>query len=338
MTMNITKQAQKISESYDHIELDQVMVELDQLKKQSERLRLVNSLHGRLAGILDVAGMIETYSVWLMPLVDHELICYSNNSKNKKHFFCSSHGPQRRQAMDFAQKLIECDGATPGEFVSDCGRYAHRWIFETTKNAGILLILKREQKLSQDDIDLINISLEVLIESLNRGIEYEELFERASCDALTGLANRRVFEERIGSMIDSARRYKHPLSMISMDLDYFKDVNDNFGHQRGDEVLCSVADVLRSCIRTTDLLVRMGGDEFLVVLDNTDKESGRILAERLCAAVDSLDIRISDTKKLGVSIGLTQLEQNESLREWMERTDDILYHAKAAGRAQVATK
>ena len=126
--------------------------------------------------------------------------------------------------------------------------------------------------------------------------------------------------------------------MISMDLDYYKDINDNFGHQRGDEVLCSVADVLRSCVRTTDLLVRMGGDEFLVVLDNTDKESGRILAERLCAAVDSLDIRISDTKKLGVSIGLTQLEQNESLREWMERTDDILYHAKAAGRAQVATK
>ncbi len=336
--METIKQAQKISESYDRMELDQVMVELDQLKKQSKRLRLVNSLHGRLAGILDVAGMIEAYSVWLMPHVYHELIGYANSSKNKKHFFCSSHGPQRRQAIDFAEKLIEDDDVVPGEFVSDCGHYAHRWIFETVENAGILLILKRKQKLSQEEIELINISLDVLIESLSRGIEYEELFEKASCDALTGLANRRVFEERIGFMIDSARRYNNPLSMISMDLDHFKEVNDHFGHQRGDEVLCAVANVFRNCVRTTDLLVRMGGDEFLVVLDNTNKESGRMLAERLCAAVDKLDIRIDEKKKLGVSIGLTELTDDESLRDWLERTDDILYHAKAAGRAQVALK
>lgn len=336
MTINSIKQAQ--DRSYDQAELDQVMVELDQLKRQSERLRLVNSLHGRLAGILDVGGMIEAYSVWLMPLVSHELIGYSNNTRNKKHFFCSSHGPQRRQAIDFAEKLVDCDKPVPGEFASDCGHYAHRWVFETSEDAGILLILKRINKLTRNDIELINLSLEVLVDSLQRGVEYEELFEKASSDALTGLANRRVFEERIQAMMDSSRRYENPLSMISMDLDYFKEVNDNFGHQRGDEVLCEVANVLRDCVRTTDLLVRMGGDEFVVVLENTDLTSGRMLAERLCAAVNKLDIRVSDTKKLGVSIGLTELSKSESLREWQERTDDILYHAKAEGRARVAVE
>ena len=80
----------------------------------------------------------------------------------------------------------------------------------------------------------------------------------------------------------------------------------------------------------------MGGDEFLLILDNTDLKSGRILAERLCVAVDKLNIWANETTKLGVSIGLTQLKQEESMRQWLERTDDILYHAKAEGRSRVA--
>lgn len=338
MAINMTKESQLVERNYDRVELDQMMVELDQLKKQSERLRLVNSLHGRLAGILDVGGMVEAFSVWLMPLVSHELIGYSNQSRNKRHYFCSSHGPKRRQAMNFAEQLIGTESALAGSFIGKNGHYAHRWIFETAEESGILLVLKEKQFLAQDEVELVNDSLNVLVDSLQRGMEYEELFEKASCDPLTGLANRRVFADRISAMMDSAQRYGHSLSMISMDLDYFKEVNDNFGHQRGDDVLKDVAEVLRKCVRTTDLLVRMGGDEFLIVLDNTDRESARILAERLCKKVDELDVQVSDSKRLGVSIGLTQLEEKESLRDWLERTDDILYHAKAEGKSRVAVR
>lgn len=338
MAINMTEQTQLVERNYDQAQLDQMMVELHQLKKQSERLRLVNSLHGRLAGILDVGGMVEAFSVWLMPLVSHELIGYSNQSRNKKHFFCSSHGPKRRQAITFAEQLINTESATAGSFVSKNGHYAHRWIFETAEESGILLVLKEKHLLVPNEVELINDSLNVLVDSLQRGIEYEELFEKASCDPLTGLANRRVFEDRICSMMDSAQRYGHSLSMISMDLDYFKEVNDNFGHQRGDDVLKAVAGVLRKCVRTTDLLVRMGGDEFLIVLDNTDRNSARMLAERLCEKVEGLDVKVSENKKLGVSIGLTQLENKESLRDWLERTDDILYHAKAEGKSRVAVR
>ena len=155
---------------------------------------------------------------------------------------------------------------------------------------------------------------------------------------LTGLSNRRVFDERIEGMMESARRYKRPLTMLSMDLDHFKDINDTYGHMAGDEVLKSVARVLNEAVRYTDLLVRMGGDEFLLVLDNTDRISAQVLAERLCRAIDGLDVRADQKVKLGVSIGLAQLQESETLSQWLERADDILYHAKDNGRSQVAVK
>lgn len=330
-----TQEAQISRSNLQQAELEKVMVELDNVKKQSERLDLINKLHARMAGVLSLTGMIEAYSVWLMPLVNHELIGYNNSSRKKRHLFCSGHGPNRRKAIALAEQLIENKSPFEGSFTKKDGRCAYKWIFETIDDAGILLILKKGHELPPEELNLINHSLEILSECLRRGLAYEELFERASNDALTGLSNRRVFEERIYGMMDSAKRHHHPLSMISMDLDKFKMINDNLGHQAGDEVLKSVAHVLKEAVRSTDMLVRMGGDEFLLVLDNTDRQNARILAERLCVAVDALNIWADDATKLGVSIGLSQLKQDESLKQWLERTDDILYHAKAEGRSRV---
>lgn len=331
-----TTQYQNADSDRKQPQLAEVMAELDSLKKQSERLDLANKLHARMAGVLSLTGMIEAYSVWLMPLVDHELIGYSNGSRQKKHLFCSGHGPSRRSAMEFAEQLIEDNSSMVGTYVEKDGRFAYKWIFETSDDEGILLILKEGQELSDAEIDIVNYSLEILVECLNRGLEYEDLFEKASNDPLTGLSNRRVFEERIHAMMAGANRYNHSLSMISMDLDKFKAINDNLGHKAGDDVLIAVANVFKKAVRSTDLLVRMGGDEFLIVLDQTDRDSARILAERLCVAIDSLEIWANDTTKLGVSIGLSEMKSKERVQEWLERTDDILYHSKAKGRAMVS--
>jgi diguanylate cyclase (GGDEF)-like protein len=333
--MAITMNNARFTTAYQNdAEMERVMVELDNLKKQSERLDLINRLHARMAGVLSLSGMIEAYSVWLTPLVSHELIGYNNEARNKRHLFCSGHGPNRRRAIAFAEQIIAKSEPKHGSFTKQDGRYAYKWIFETSEDSGILIILKEGRELHGEEYDLVNHSLEILAECLRRGLEYEELCERASNDPLTGLANRRVFDERIQQMIDSARRHRMPLSMISMDLDKFKDINDNLGHQAGDEVLKTVAKMLKNAVRSTDLLVRMGGDEFLVVLDNTSQKSARILAERLCTAVDALNIWANDSTKLGVSIGLSELQKGETLRQWLERTDDILYHAKAQGRSR----
>ena len=316
-------------------EIDQVMVELDHFRRQSERLNLMNKLHGRMAGVLDISAMIETYSVWLMPHVEHELVGYKNQVRAKKHLYCSGHGPKRRSILAFAEQLLNNSEQQAKGYVSDDGHYAHKWLIETADDAGILIILKDERALSSDDIDLINESLLILAECLRRGIEYEELFESARKDALTGLANRRVFDERINDIMMAARRYKRPLTMASLDLDFFKLVNDNHGHQHGDMVLKQVAKAFRGAIRSTDLLVRIGGDEFLLVMDDTDLQSGRILAERLCEAVSDMGVQADANTKLGVSIGMSEWRKEEDLDEWMERVDDILYSAKSDGRSRV---
>jgi len=315
--------------------IDQVMVELDHFRRQTERLDLMNKLHGRMAGVLDVSGMIESYSVWLMPHVEHELIGYKNQVRSKKHLFCSGHGPKRRSIIAFAEKILNDANQETTAYISEDGHYGHKWLIETAEDAGILIILKDEKALADVEISLINESLLILAESLRRGLEYEELFESARKDTLTGLANRRVFEERISGIMESARRYKRPLTMASLDLDHFKQVNDNLGHQQGDRVLKQVAEVFNRAIRSTDMLVRIGGDEFLLVMDETDQKNGRILAERLCKAVSDMEIWSGPSTKLGVSIGMTQWKTEESLDEWMERVDDILYNAKADGRSRV---
>ena len=315
-------------------EVDHVMVELGHLRRQAERLGLINKLHVRLAAVLDLAGMIEAYSVWLMPHVEHELIGYSNAVRSKKHLFCSGHGPLRRSVMAFAEQLMADQDC--GVAVSEDGHYARKWLMETVDNAGLLLVLKGGRAMDSGEVDWVNESLLVLGESLRRAFEYEELFESARRDALTGLANRRVFDEQIKLKIDSARRSGRPLTMASMDLDRFKQINDNLGHQRGDQVLRQVAAVMAEAVRSTDLLVRMGGDEFLLVMDDTAQQSARILAERMCQAIDDLDIWADSETKLGVSVGLAQWEKDEELDAWMERVDDILYHAKANGRSRVS--
>lgn len=316
--------------------IGQVMVELDHFRRQTERLDLMNKLHGRMAGVLGVSGMIEAYSIWLMPQIVHELVGYRNQVRSRKHLYCSGHGPKRRSILAFAEEVLGNDNHDVRGYKSEDGHFAQKWIIETAEDAGILIILKDEQALSDDEVDLISESLLILAESLRRGLEYEELFESARKDALTGLANRRVFEERIRDIMLGAKRYNRPLTMASLDLDHFKQINDNLGHQEGDQVLKQVADVFSEAIRETDLLVRIGGDEFLVVMDNTDQSSGRILAERLCKAVDGLDIWGSPQYKLGVSIGLTQWNPKENLEEWLQRVDDILYNAKKDGRSRVS--
>lgn len=316
--------------------MSQVMFELDQLKRQSKRLDLINRLHARLAGTLSISGMIEAYSIWLMPIVEHELIGYHNYSKDRKILFCSGHGPNRRRAIAFAERIIK-DGTSDYEgAVSLDGQLGHKWIFESLDDTSILLILKKDSASKPAEMQIINDSLVVFSESLQRGLEYEDLFEKASTDPLTGLSNRRVFEDRIRSMMDYNTRYGSSLTMLSLDLDHFKQINDNLGHQRGDEVLKSVAQVLESEVRSTDLLVRMGGDEFMLVLDNTDRTQALILAERLVERVADLEVWATEDIKLGASIGLAQLRERESLKTWLERTDDLLYHAKIEGRSKVA--
>lgn len=317
--------------------VDNLLVELDHYRKKSARLLMMNELLARMAVLVDMASMIEAYSVWLMPSVGHDLIAYSNPGRNRTYMFCSSHGPERRLAMNAAEYIVNrLSGKNCPPKAWEGDYYVQSWPLSAQDDTSYLLLVRKGNEFSSQEVEVIQESLGLLGESLRRAMGYEDLFEQARHDALTGLANRRVFEERIGPLIDNARRHGYSLSVASMDLDHFKEVNDTLGHATGDEVLQQVAKLVASMIRSSDLLVRMGGDEFLLVLPDTALDSATVLAERLCAAVDQLNIWVPAAGKLGISIGLSQWQSGMSKDEWLQRADEALYQAKATGRSRVS--
>lgn len=306
---------------------DHNMIESNSLKQQSNLPNSLTNIQVQMEGMFDVASMIEAYSVWLMLLTTHELICCSSTKKN--YLFCPEHGPSRRRAIAFAKRLIDGNFHAGKVCKDNDSHFVHRWPLELSEDSEILIIFK--EKPGEEEISLINDSLEILGESLKRGLEYEDLLEHANRDMLTGLSNRQAFDEGIKEMMEKARRHHYPLTLLSIDLDHFKDINDTLGDPAGDDVLKSVAKTFSQAVRSTDLLSRIGGDEFLLVLDNTDKISAQVLAGRLWRAVDKLDIWADNKVKLGVSISIAQLQEDETLSQWLERADDILYQAKTNG-------
>jgi diguanylate cyclase (GGDEF)-like protein len=315
------------------VNVSHLATELAHYKRRSEWLLTVNGLHARLAAALGLESMIEAFSIWLTPLFAHDLLAYHNPDRQRTHLFCSSHGPDRRAAHEITGKLFPqlLEGRELPARVD--GFHVTSWPLSYRREKGYLLLLRRAPIIAGSEVRVVEATLEILTESLQRALDYEDLYDQARLDTLTGLANRRVLAERLGSLMESARRHGHPLTMASMDLDNFKQINDTFGHAKGDEVLQQVATTLGKMIRQNDLLVRMGGDEFILVLPDTAFKAACILAERLCLAVNGL--AITSGIRLGISIGLSQWEQGYSMDEWLQRADENLYKAKAAGRNQV---
>jgi len=155
----------------------------------------------------------------------------------------------------------------------------------------------------------------------------------ASHDPLTGLANRRFAEHRLQADRARAMREPEPLSVLMVDIDHFKQVNDRWGHARGDRVLEMVARVLREELRGADLGVRHGGEEFLAILPGTGSEGALEVAERLRARIENARVLVEDGEiALTASIGIATFRDGESGNELVARADAALYRAKASGR------
>ena len=162
------------------------------------------------------------------------------------------------------------------------------------------------------------------------------LNQYANVDELTGLNNRRFILEYYYSKVSSAKRYQLPLSVLLIDIDYFKKVNDQFGHPIGDEVLMSVAVDLANGLRESDLIGRYGGEEFLALLPMADLNEAKIIAERLRAQVaNSVVFQEKYGFGVTVSIGLAEFSLNETELELIARVDKVLYAAKNNGRNRV---
>jgi diguanylate cyclase (GGDEF)-like protein len=161
------------------------------------------------------------------------------------------------------------------------------------------------------------------------------LEELSSRDGLTGLYNRREFEDRLREETQRARRYGKSLSVIILDIDHFKNVNDRYGHQAGDETLIAVADLIRLSARPMDAVCRYGGEELAVILPETDASGAGILAERIRASVaESLTITPQGVEiQVTVSIGFAAFPQDGDTGPGLVKAaDEALYAAKQEGR------
>lgn len=167
-----------------------------------------------------------------------------------------------------------------------------------------------------------------------------ELRRLATTDTLTGLPNRRYFIERMEQELERFHRYHKPVAVLMLDLDHFKLVNDRYGHAQGDAVLCHFAELVKDTLRKIDLVGRLGGEEFAILLPDTDAEGASLYAERLRQRVEESPCQSEQASiPFTVSIGLTLfLEQDEGCDPPLARADAALYSAKEKGRNRVECK
>ncbi|MEW6077728.1 MAG: sensor domain-containing diguanylate cyclase [Thermodesulfobacteriota bacterium] len=195
---------------------------------------------------------------------------------------------------------------------------------------------------SQTDLRLFAAVAEHVAIAINNAMTFQQTQELIRRDELTGLFNRRYFFERFEREIYRSRRYGRFISLLMIDIDHFKEYNDNYGHLRGDRVLKHVSQILECSLRQVDVVARYGGEEFLVLLPETPKEKAAIVGEKLRKAVEAIDFN-EDAPHLGpctltVTVGVAGIPDDASATlDALDIADKALYLGKARGRNQVCT-
>ncbi len=201
---------------------------------------------------------------------------------------------------------------------------------------GELSFFRRKVKFSQAELRLIESLIASLVYPLRNGLRYQEAIRSALTDALTGAGNRICLDNVLTREFELAQRYRQPLSVLMLDIDHFKCVNDNFGHAAGDKVLKTVAETIRNASRCADMTFRYGGEEFVVVLNKTDLPGAKITAERLRTTISGLSCIYDHTDiSITISVGVATLIPGETKDEFLKRADKALYMAKENGRNQI---
>lgn len=214
-----------------------------------------------------------------------------------------------------------------------------RFAFTVTLITGGLYWTEDALRRFQEETTVQRIAIEAERNRLNQEVARrttleKELRQQATTDALTGLSNRRAFMERLENEVARAQRHGPMPTLMILDIDLFKKINDKFGHPAGDAVIVHLAGLLRASVRNVDIIGRIGGEEFAVVLVETDGRMSLPVIERLIERIRATDVNLPDGGKLKftASIGSTEVQWGDVIGTAIQRADDALYEAKNSGR------
>lgn len=204
------------------------------------------------------------------------------------------------------------------------GKGASDFVFKPVRFEELLLRLKRvlkERDLARERLDMM-----------------AKLQKLSITDGLTQLHNSRHFYNQLKGEIDRSNRYGHPLSLLLLDIDKFKDYNDTYGHLEGDQVLIGIGRIINACLRNMDSAYRYGGEEFTILLPDTVGDEAKTVAERLRVSVNEHRFypNTGDTVNITISIGVTEYHLEETISDFVQRADKAMYTSKQDGRNKVS--
>ncbi|TBU86386.1 GGDEF domain-containing protein [Phytopseudomonas dryadis] len=199
------------------------------------------------------------------------------------------------------------------------------------------LAFRRRQRFSDDELAQLESLLASLLFPLRNALMYRVAIQSALRDPLTDTGNRIAMDQVLQREVELSRRNQQPLSLLMLDLDHFKRINDEHGHGAGDQVLKAVASTLKNQLRNIDMVFRYGGEEFLVLLSGTHREGAAQVGERLRQAIVDLQCVAQGLPiELSISLGCASLLPGESADSLLRRADSALYSAKRSGRNRLA--
>lgn len=282
---------------------------LNLMPKPELKPELLTRLSSRLQTTLDVEQILEIFYSEIKHSVLVDGINYSNNNQNITHNFGKS------------------------------GIHSCSYRLTTQKDYMGELVFTRSTRFREHELANIEGLLSTLVYPLRNGLRYSEALAASFRDPLTGAGNRIALDKTLTREIELSKRNGIPLSALMLDLDYFKSVNDTYGHAMGDTVLKQVVEIVTSCVRQTDMCFRYGGEEFFVLLSSAASKDARIIAERIRKAIETAVFEHSTKGSFQVtaSLGSATLQPEDTMQTLCKRADKALYKAKHNGRNLVVT-
>ena len=254
--------------------------------------------------------------------------------------------PQRILGLFFReiQRLVPLDALTYQHQDSDLrlefGQRGHHSVSYSLSHEGEQLgelVFRRNHRFSELEQGNLESLLSALLFPMRNALLYRAATQSALRDPLTDTGNRIAMDQTLAREIEMSRRHLMPLSLLMLDIDHFKNVNDSYGHNAGDDVLKAVATAIKNQLRNVDMVFRFGGEEFLILLSNTTREAAAVVGERLRMAAQAEDYQADgNTIELTVSLGCSTLLPGESSESLLRRADSALYVAKREGRNRLA--